>query len=457
MKFKDRRRFISQNLKKNKSRVFMTILATAIGCAFLIVLASVGFGAQKFITNEITQDRVITEINVHGKSEVDEGESPRITNEDIAAFEDIPNVKAVSRKQRVMNDPMVQLDGYIANTGAVVVDYPSEIKAGFKLFEGRMPEKENEVIVGYHLIEQLYSESADAEDGLYNSEGKVKDAYGYDEADSLIGKEINLVVSQFEDGEKVDESFPLTVVGVTEAPSRDWMRDTEVLISSKVLSQIEAFTGTRYGQMITPDMPEEHVEDLKSLSGPKEYEEVNVIANSMENVKGISQQLKDQGYFIYSVTEELQQVNLVFALVKFGLIFIGTIALLIASIGIYNTMSMAVTERTQDIGIMKAIGGHPRMIRSIFLLESGYIGLIGAIVGLVAAYVISIGVNAALPIVIDMAFNETLDKEIQLSYIPPYLAVLCILLSIGVAMLSGLKPARKATKIDVLRALRRDI
>jgi acetoin utilization transport system permease protein len=177
----------------------------------------------------------------------------------------------------------------------------------------------------------------------------------------------------------------------------------------------------------------------------------------MEEVKDISQSLKDEGYYVYSVVDEIEEVNLVFSILKFGLVFIGTIALLIASIGIYNTMSMAVTERTQDIGIMKAIGGHPKIIKKIFLLESSYIGLIGAILGALVAYLISFSVNAALPFAIKQFFEQEMTRPISLSYIPPYLTITCIILSILVAVLSGLKPASKATKIDVLSALRRDI
>ena len=203
-------------------------------------------------------------------------------------------------------------------------------------------------------------------------------------------------------------------------------------------------------------MPKDQKQEIKNEK-ERTYSDVKIIANDMENVDAISKKLKEEGYYIYSVTEELDQVNLIFAVVKSGLVIIGLIALLIASIGIYNTMSMAVTERTHEIGVMKAIGGTPKLIRSIFLMESSYIGLVGAIVGVLAAYLVSFGINKLLPYVIKGVFHENLDQVIQLSYIPFYLVLICVVLSMGVAMLSGMKPAKKATKIDVLSALRRDI
>lgn len=159
----------------------------------------------------------------------------------------------------------------------------------------------------------------------------------------------------------------------------------------------------------------------------------------------------------YSVMDELKQVNMFFTIVKIGLILIGTIAILIASIGIYNTMTMAVTERAPDIGIMKAIGANPATVKRIFLLESSYIGMIGAIVGTVVSYAISYGVNFALPLIIEAAFQEQVPDELKFSHIPLRLPLICIIICYIVTILSGLRPAKRATKVDVLRALRREV
>ena len=70
-----------------------------------------------------------------------------------------------------------------------------------------------------------------------------------------------------------------------------------------------------------------------------------------------------------------------------GLIFVGTIAILIASIGIFNTMTMAVTERTREIGVMKAIGADPKLIQRLFLMESAWIGIVGTVLAIAISYV----------------------------------------------------------------------
>lgn len=106
---------------------------------------------------------------------------------------------------------------------------------------------------------------------------------------------------------------------------------------------------------------------------------------------------------------------------KLRLFVVGTIAVLIASIGIFNTMTMAVTERTQEIGIMKAIGGEPAIIRKLFLMESAWIGLIGSILGVLISYVVSFGLNQLLPIL--------LSSYVETNYFLLYSAKSCLYFS----------------------------
>jgi acetoin utilization transport system permease protein len=160
---------------------------------------------------------------------------------------------------------------------------------------------------------------------------------------------------------------------------------------------------------------------------------------------------------VYSIVNEMKQINMVFTILKIGLLFIGTIALIIASIGIYNTMTMAVTERAPDIGIMKAIGAHPKTIKRIFVLESSYIGLLGALFGTIVAYGISYAVNLALPLVLERVFEEAPPEGLMLSYIPWSLTLISVAICLTVTIFSGWRPAKRATQVDVLKAMRREV
>lgn len=448
MRVKDQLRFVRQNMKKNKTRIFMTVLATAIGCAFLIVLASIGFGLQESIVKEITEDRAVTEIEVHGKNNDDDYQP--ITDKEVSELEGIKNVKAVTRHQNLQQGASYTISQYQSGGAqTVVTDFPSEVRSGFKLSDGRLPKKENEIIVGYDFVNGLEPVGTKPDD-LYGKDGAVNQKYRYKE--NLIGKTIQMKVVQNKNGKEEEKVIPLTVVGIGQDPGKKWVMNQNVFISSQVLSQIEQFTGTEKGAVRSGDS----AEDL-SPQDQNTYDEIKVYADNVEDVNGIVDQLDKKQYLSYSIVSELKQINMVFNVLKVGLILVGTIAIVIASIGIYNTMTMAVTERSPDIGIMKAIGANPKTIKRIFLLESSYIAIMGAIVGTVVAYIVSFGVNLALPPILAKVFNQDLPANLMFSYIPWILPIICIAICFLVTIASGMRPATRATKVDVLKALRREV
>ncbi|WP_239616005.1 ABC transporter permease [Cohnella mopanensis] len=444
MKLTDQFRFVRQNMKKNKTRLFMTVLATAMGCSFLIVLASVGFGLQKSIVDKVVGDRMVTAIDIYGiesSNEVDRQIGPK----NMEYLRSIDHVKAVTYRNYVQQPLIASVEGTeIASNGAINVDFDAETKAGFGLSSGRLPQKGNEVVVGYNIRQS----------GDNNNPGTEPPA-----AKDWLGQTMNVEIHQFaDDGTEMKKTIPVTIVGIAQKLSREWKTDTKVYIGNEMLSEIENFTGTLWGAIrILPDKANPEGYEPPGLQEPRQYNEVQVIADGANRVKAIAEEIRLQGYISHSIADELEQVNLVFLIMKIGLGFVGTIAVLIASIGIFNTMTMAVTERAQDIGIMKAIGAHPSAIRRIFLLESSMIGLLGAIIGTVVAYLISIVVNFGLPLIIEGFMDEKVPADFRFSWIPPYLALIACLISLGVALLSGSRPAKRATRIDVLRALRRDL
>lgn len=456
MKFSDQVRFVRQNMKKNKSRLFMTVLATAMGCAFLIVLASVGFGLQKSIVDKMIGDRVVTAIDVWGK-EVGGKHVNEMTGDDLQYLRSVEHVKAVTYRNYLRQGLNMSVDGTaVPGGGTIAVDFEAETKAGFGLSAGRLPQGADEVVIGYNIREAEPTGEEQSE-GSATAPSKPESAPAKD----LIGKKLQFEVRQLVNGTEQKTPMTVTIVGVTKEPTREWKKDKSVYIGEEVLQKIESITGTQLGEIRQPESKDEknqaQREQPKSPAEPREYTQVQVIADGAQYVKGIGEQVRDKGYLNHSIANELKQVNMVFLIMKIGLVFVGTIAVLIASIGIFNTMTMAVTERAQDIGIMKAIGAHPSAIRRIFLLESGLIGLFGAVIGIIVSYVLSIAVNTALPILIQSFLEEKVPADFRFSLIPPLLVVIAAVISLGVAILSGSRPAKRATKVDVLRALRRDV
>ncbi|GAA3404256.1 ABC transporter permease [Paenibacillus hodogayensis] len=453
MKWNDQVRFVRQNMKKNKSRLFMTVLATAMGCAFLIVLASVGFGLQQSIVDKMVGDRLVTAIDVWGKQT--NGKTVNsMTPEDIAYLRSLPKVKAVTYRHVLQQIPQPTVEGKVVSGGAMIaLDFDAETKAGFGLVAGRLPQAADEVVIGYNIREPL----PEASEAGQVASAPVQTKPEIPPAKDWIGKTVQLEVMQRVNDVEQKTKLTATVVGVAKEPTREWNKDRNIYMDERLLDKIESITGTRLGAVMPKNKDDPGMERIRPYSEPRQYNGVQVIAEGGQYVKAIGEQIRAEGYFNHSIANELEQINMVFLIMKIGLVFVGTIAILIASIGIFNTMTMAVTERAQDIGIMKAIGAHPSAIRRIFLLESGFIGLLGAAIGIIVSYALSMTVNAALPLLIRSFLNEQVPGDFRFSLIPPLLAVLAAVISLGVAVLSGARPAKRATQVDVLRALRRDV
>ncbi|MEB2280320.1 FtsX-like permease family protein [Lysinibacillus xylanilyticus] len=439
MLFKDQLDFVKQHIKKNKLRVFMTVLAATMGCAFLIVLASVGFGLQDSLRNEILSDEKVTKIQVHGNDQ--------ITKEQINEIKSIDHVETVLETITVNASAHTFFEGRDTQSDLYVANMHDFEQVNGKLAEGKYPTKANEIVVGYHFAQTLVndaerkiieekSKKAELEGTFYNGSEE-----GY--KDSLIGKEIELSLMPHTDGAKETEKMKYTIVGVMKKPSYDWMINNSVYMDTEqkpmLATKLVATGNVKEDEMF--------------------YSEFNIFADSMENVKPILDKLKDKGYSVYSITEQLDQMNVFFLVLKIGLIFVGTIAVLIASIGIFNTMTMAVTERTREIGVLKAIGASPKLIQRLFLMESTFIGIIGTLIAVAISYAISFVANAALPLILEAATGEDAfsKNDITFSLIPWQLVLIASAISIGVAMISGYRPARKATKIDVIQALRQEL
>lgn len=407
----------------------MTILATTMGCAFLIMLASVGFGIHKSITEEIKKQQMLTEIQVNGAEGKDGFKE--ITKKEVEEIKKMDGVKAVVTRSSSMGQLEAKIDNRKGNVMAVITNMEEEIKAGMTLDKGRLPENENEIVIGYHFASQLLTEKE------LTTEVKEGETRGY--TGDLLDKDIAFTLTTEGEGEKITKDFTFKVVGINKEPSRDWLQDTNIYVGESLREEL----------IPIGSIPKDFDMPL--------YNEVKAYAVNMQSVKVVTDGLKDKGYLVYSVTEELEQMNVFFTALKAGLIFVGTVAVLIASIGIFNTMTMAVTERTQEIGIMKAVGAQPNIIKRLFLMESAYIGFMGSAIGIAISYAISILANKVIPIIINSTTESEGPMDFTFSYIPISLVVIAAVISIGVAIISGLRPAMKATSINVLSALRREI
>ncbi|WP_062047443.1 ABC transporter permease [Bacillus sp. JCM 19034] len=158
MQFKDQLQYVKRNMSKNRLRLFMTVLATTMGCAFLIVLASVGFGLQESIIDEMTQHQIMNEVSIYGREEGDVGRS--VEDADIAEIRQLENVQAVVTRNYIPYITELSLDSYSGAFSTQLTDFVEEEKSNLQLSRGRFQKRKTNYLsdfihMNFYTIHQM--------------------------------------------------------------------------------------------------------------------------------------------------------------------------------------------------------------------------------------------------------------------------------------------------------------
>ncbi len=192
------------------------------------------------------------------------------------------------------------------------------------------------------------------------------------------------------------------------------------------------------------------------------YNQLLVNVDSMEYVMEIQNHLtEDLGYDAWSNAEWVSSAQNSMRYVQAVLGGIGAVSLFVAAIGITNTMMMSIYERTKEIGVMKVLGCDLRNIRTLFLMEAGFIGFIGGVIGLMLSFIISFVINKISASGGQDMMNVGIvgvgsANSSEISYIPLWLVLLSLIFAILVGMVAGFFPARRAMKLSPLAAIRNE-
>jgi putative ABC transport system permease protein len=183
------------------------------------------------------------------------------------------------------------------------------------------------------------------------------------------------------------------------------------------------------------------------------YDSVDIRGADVTQAKALIPRLKQEGFQVQSLDMFMEVANRIVVAITVFLVLIASVALLVASIGITNTMVMAVYERTREIGILKALGASRADIRRLFMIEAGFIGLVGGVVGLFVGWGIGIVLNQGI-----VWYMEYRDLPIRDAFfvITPVLAFGVTVFAAGIGVLAGLLPAHRAATLDPLTALRHE-
>jgi putative ABC transport system permease protein len=187
-----------------------------------------------------------------------------------------------------------------------------------------------------------------------------------------------------------------------------------------------------------------------SFSGTPTYSSVSVRVKDPSQVLAVEDAIKKMGFNAFSLVDEARNMHQFFAVLDVFLGIFGSLALTVASIGIVNTLVMAILERRREIGIMKALGASDREVRSLFFAEAGAMGLVGGALGVALGWAIGRVINFGT----NIYFARHNVPAAQIWSVPLWLAFWAIVFSILVSLLAGLYPAARAARLDPVQALR---
>jgi ABC-type antimicrobial peptide transport system permease subunit len=204
---------------------------------------------------------------------------------------------------------------------------------------------------------------------------------------------------------------------------------------------------------VTPDertplfyVPLSHLSSL----GLNNYSQAKVVVDKESNLSGVREQIESQGFTTSSVSDTVSQINSLFATARMLLALVGMVALSVAALGMFNTLTVSLLERTREVGLLKAMGMKSHEVRDLFLAESMVMGTMGGILGLI------LGLLTGKLLELGLTIFSVVKGAGSLSIIdiPLPFALLIVVLSFLVGVATGVYPARRATKISALNALR---
>ncbi|MBP9700684.1 ABC transporter permease, partial [Candidatus Woesebacteria bacterium] len=189
--------------------------------------------------------------------------------------------------------------------------------------------------------------------------------------------------------------------------------------------------------------------DLRGI-GIVNYSQLKVVTTDKEKLPSMRQKIESMGFATRSVADTVQQIDRLFASVRILLGILGMVALSVAALGMFNTLTVSLLERTREVGLMKAMGMKSHEVQELFLTESMVMGFFGGILGIGMGW----GAGKMLGVFLSALSLTKGQGFIDISYLPFSFTAFIFLLSLTVGICTGIYPARRATRISALDALR---
>lgn len=414
-----------RNLRESKARTILTALAIAVGATTITIAMAAGNGGRAY-TNEMVQasgdanslsvyakpdaqEAVATGLPEYGvKVDADEQaqNSSQLTEKDIASIKKLDGVQSIFPVLSIEPQYVTRGDGQkklVAPLVAKVDRTKIDLAAG--ALTDNMPN------AGQVVIPEGYLTS-----------------FGFKSAEEAINQKIFVHVPQLSSGTNgAGRDFQFTIAAVDRKSDTNLYYYESLRISAQDSQKMYAYQNGE--------------------EAANRYYGLVVLANQGTDIAKLQQSIVDQGYQVYSLEDQREQLLQVIDIAQWGLIGFGALAVIASIFGIINTQYISVLERTQQIGLMKAVGASRRDVARLFRYEAAWVGLLGGALGVLIAF----SVTLLNPVIASTLELEVGTKLLRMDWLASAALVVGLM---GISIASGYFPSRKAAKLDPIEALR---
>jgi putative ABC transport system permease protein len=455
-----------RNLRESLLRNSLTTIGISVGVASLVAMLSLGIGLQQLASRRLVKSGLFDTVvvssrrDLRGRDRDEERNAPtpgesRVLDEPARQeIEHLPNVLEAYPDIRFITELRYEDKPHLTMISAL----PSSARTNdaFEGMQGRFFSADTapEVILQKTFAEELLGKTPAR--GV--DETKVADL-----AKPLLGKELIMRYAQraaspaqpsspgsdatSSDERNLDASYSvvsreqgLTIVGVADL-------DPE---SMRGPTRAKVFLPLKLAENLHVMQPTDLREISRAASNQPVYSSISVRVKNPTQVQIVEDSIKKMGFNTFSLLDASQSLRTFFRVLDLFLLIFGSLALAVSSIGIVNTLVMAILERRREIGIMKAIGASDGDVKKLFFSEAGAMGIVGGIAGVALGWaigrIINMGTNVYLR-------RESLTPD-NFWAVPWWLVAVAIGFSFLVSLISGLYPAGRAAKLDPVQALR---
>jgi putative ABC transport system permease protein len=462
MKSYDAIELAGRNLRESALRNSLTTMGIAVGVASLVAMLSLGVGLQQLATRRLSRSGLFDTVVVFqqrdefGTARRPQPETPNINarpvdDNALHEIEKLPGVVEAypdlrfTTEVRVPPETAAAIGNVPANNATIPRPHFSGVSAlppsagqneSFEKMQGTFftGPSADEVILQADLAKELSADPAK----LIGQPIVLRYA-GHEKREGTPAKPGNADITDAFD--VVAHEKKVRVVGIIETEPfgglRGFGRNTRVFIPLQL------------GETLHPFQPTD-LRDVMRGSQSATYAALTVRLGNPKDVERIEAAIKKMGFATFSLLDATRNLRRFFAILDLFLGIFGSLALAVASLGIINTLVMAILERRREIGIMKAIGASDGDVRGLFFAEAGAMGALGGAFGVLLGWGIGRVINFGTNIYMQ---RQQLPSE-EIWSVPWWLVLGAITFAVVVSLLSGLYPAARAAKLDPVQALR---